>query len=84
MARAKLLGLFREGDIVGGDRLAHMRGAVADHDHQPRRRQRACRIEDVRQHGPPCNRVQYLGQIGNHSLAHAGGENDDIHKETPK
>ncbi|MNT35302.1 hypothetical protein D3C72_1713250 [compost metagenome] len=84
MASAKLLGLFGKGDIVGGNGLAHAPGTVADHDYQPRRRQGTCRVQDMREHGPPGYRVQYLGQIGIHPLAHARGENDDIHKETPK
>ena len=80
VAGAELLGLQDPFDLRLGEGGAHLLGAVAmDHDDLARR-ERARRVEHVREQRPPGERVQDLGQLRAHALALTRGENDDFER----
>ena len=70
--------LQRPVQVGRGQRGAHLLGAVAVHHHQPRRAQRARRIQRVRQQRLAGQPVQHLRERRLHALAHAGRKNHDV------
>jgi len=78
MPRAELLGLLDPGDVHRRERRTHHVAAMAVHDDDASRRERARGLQHVRKHRPPGDLVQNLGQRGMHPLALPGGKHDDV------
>ena len=78
VAGAELLGLDDEIQVIGGQALTYLVGAVADYHLDALRLQAACGVDDMPEHGFVGDRVQYLGQRRTHARALASGKNDDI------
>ena len=57
-------------------RLAHLLGAMADHQRQSVGASRLCRLHHMRHHRQAGNLVQHLRQGALHARAFAGGEDD--------
>jgi hypothetical protein len=56
--------------------------AVTINNAQAARRQRARRIDDIRDQRLARQGMQHLGQIGIHAFALTSGEDDDVHDRT--
>ena len=74
MPRSELRLLPDHDEIGGGDRLRHLLAAVAVDDADALGIQGAGGGDHVREHGPPRERMQHLGQARMHALALAGRE----------
>ncbi len=80
MSGSQLLFLHR-GQHPGGEVAIDLVGAVADHYDRARWLQRAHRLEDPADQGPPCRHMGHLGETGFHPLPLTGGEDDDMDRQ---
>ena len=81
VAGAVLLDLLDEGDVRPRRRellhlLGHLLGAVADDERGAIGPQQFERVDDVQHHRPAADQVEWLGAVGPHARALAGGEHD--------
>jgi len=73
---AELLGLLDPLEIDSRERRAHLAAAMAVHDENSLRFERASRLEHVREQRPAGKRMQDLRKRGVHALALPGCEHD--------
>ena len=77
VAGALLFGLDRNGHVAPGDRFFDLVASLADHDHALVGAERVDPVEQVQQHRPAGDRVQYLVRVGSHSGALPSGKDHD-------
>jgi hypothetical protein len=77
VAGATLFSLVDPLDRLAGKSLFDLLTAMAVHHAQFTRTQGPRRAEHMGQQGPAGQRVQYLGEVGTHTLALTGSEYDD-------